>query len=72
MISMFGNRPVPVPARVLQLMTAATWLLRLQDRSPGNGVNFIRYPWTISTDLAKSRLGWIPQYTSEQALQAAM
>jgi UDP-glucose 4-epimerase len=72
MISMFGNRPVPVPARVLQLMTAATWLLRLQDRSPGNGVNFIRYPWTISTDLVKSKLGWAPQYTSEQALLAAM
>ena len=70
MISMFGNRPVPVPARLLQLMTAATWLLRLQNRSPGNGVNFIRYPWTISTDLIKTRLGWTPEYTSEQALLA--
>lgn len=72
MISMFGNRPVPVPARLLQFMTAATWLLRLQNRSPGDGVNFIRYPWTISTELARSQLGWTPEYTSEQALQAAM
>ncbi len=72
MISMFGNRPVPIPALALQLMTATSWLLRLQNRSPGNGVNFIRYPWTISTALAESQLGWTPEYSSEQALMAAL
>lgn len=71
MVRLFGNRSMPVPGPLLQALTGLTWSLRLQSRSPASGVNFVRYPWLVSTDRIQRELGWTPAHTSEQALMAA-
>lgn len=71
MVRLFGNHYIPIPGPLLQFFTNITWLLGLQSHSPGQGVNFVRYPWLVSTEKIKRELGWVPIYTSKQALIAA-
>ena len=71
MAAIFGNRVAPIPARLLRAVTDLTWKLRMQNSSPGVGVDFIRYSWLASTDLARTELGWQPEFSSSQALKAA-
>jgi len=71
MASLFGNISIPIPGQLLKAMTAATWAARLQNKSPGSGVDFIQYPWSVDIALAEKELGWRPRYSSEQALMAA-
>lgn len=71
MVRVFGNRVVPVPARVLKSVVGLTWALRLQSDSPACGVEFIRFPWLADTSKSERELGWRPRYSSEQALLAA-
>jgi UDP-glucose 4-epimerase len=71
MASLFGNISLPVPAPLLKMVTAMTWTARLQSKSPGSGIDFISYPWSVDISLAEEELGWRPQYSSKEALVAA-
>lgn len=51
-------------------ITNLTWALRLQNDSPGVGLDFIRYPWVAGTDKLRRETGYVFRYTSEQALRA--
>ena len=71
MASLFGSISIPVPAPLLKTMTAMTWATRLQSKSPGSGIDFISYPWSVDISLAEKELGWRPKYSSREALMAA-
>ncbi len=49
MAAAYGRRLIPLPAPLLYGLTELTWRLRLQSDSPASGLDFIRYPWTVST-----------------------
>ena len=69
-VKVAGGIAAPVPTLLLKAATGLGWKLRLQGRSPANGINFIRYPWLASTAKIEQELGWRAKYTSRQALDA--
>ena len=69
-VRMAGGSTVPVPAPLLKGVIDLTWKLRLQRRSPANGLSFIRYPWLVSTEKIRSELGWQAEHSSRDALES--
>jgi len=65
--SMLNARPVRVPAAVLRGVAAATFVLRLQPAEPGWVDMALRVP-LMSTERARSQLGWAPQRSSIEAI----
>lgn len=63
-----GTRAVPIPEPLLRRAIDLTWRLRLQSRSPANGLALIRHPWLASTTRIEQELGWRPSFTSRQAI----
>jgi UDP-glucose 4-epimerase len=63
-----GTRALPIPAPMLRFVIDATWRLRLQSRSPANGLALIRYPWLASTARIEQALGWRPDRSSLEAI----
>ena len=51
-------------------ITNLTWKLHLQDDSPGVGLDFIRWPWTVSTERVERELGFTFKHTSHEAIEA--
>ncbi|HEY7268053.1 MAG TPA: NAD-dependent epimerase/dehydratase family protein [Solirubrobacterales bacterium] len=64
---LLGARRVRAPAALVRGLTSATWNLRLQPTSPGWLDMALKVP-LMSSDRARSELGWMPQRTSEEAL----
>jgi UDP-glucose 4-epimerase len=66
-----GRRAIPVPASILYPLTQASWALRLQSDSPACGLDMIRWPWLADIGKLQQETGWVPRYTSQQALEAS-
>ena len=67
MAALFGRRLLDLPGPLLYGLTGVAWKLRLQGQSPACGLDFIKYPWTVSTEKIKRELGVTFQYTSREA-----
>jgi len=54
-------------------ISATMWRLRVPraEAPPGN-LDFLRYPWVVSTEKLKAETGWSPAYTSRAAFEDAM
>ena len=63
-----GVRRLPIPRTLQKLARAA--LTQLGLAHPIEQLDFIRYPWTVSNRKIKSELGFTPQQSSAEALQA--
>jgi UDP-glucose 4-epimerase len=63
-----GTRAVPIPEPLLRRLIDLTWRLRLQSRSPANGLALIRHPWLASTARIERELGWLPAFSSSEAI----
>ncbi|MDA1349354.1 MAG: NAD-dependent epimerase/dehydratase family protein [Chloroflexi bacterium] len=70
MVNMFGRRLVSLPAWAVYPLTELTWRLRIQNESPAVGLDFIRYPWTVSTDKLRRELGIVPVHSSREAWES--
>ena len=70
MVDILGRRLVTLPAPLLYFATEASWKLRLQSTSPASGLDFVRYPWTASTEKIRRQLGVSFRYTSREAWEA--
>ena len=70
MVGIVGRGLVNLPAPLLYGLTGAAWSLRLQGHSPACGLDFIRYPWTVSTEKIKRELGVTFQHSSGEAWSA--
>jgi UDP-glucose 4-epimerase len=64
---LLGARPVRLPSSVLRTAANATWHLRLQPSPPG-WVDMALSTPLMSSDRARSELGWEPRRSSEEAL----
>ncbi len=67
MVHAMGRRLVNLPAWIVYPLTGLAWRLRLQDDSPAAGLDFIRYPWVVSTEKIGRELGIRPALTSKEA-----
>jgi len=67
---MFGRRPLMLPAGILYPLTDLAWKLRLSfiTEAPASVLDFVRYPWVVSTDKIKREVGVKFQYTSREAI----
>jgi len=66
-----GRRAVSVPASILYPLTQVSWGLRIQSDSPACGLDMIRWPWLADIGKLQRETGWVPKYTSQQALEAS-
>ena len=63
-----GRRLVRLPANLVYGLTHASWALRLQSDASGSGLEFVRYPWIVSTEKIQRELGVRFRYSSEEAV----
>lgn len=64
---LFDARPVRVPAGLVRGVATATWKLHLQPTPPG-WVDLALEAPLLDTRRARDELGWVPRYSSEEAL----
>ena len=70
MIRMIKRPVIKLPAAVWYPLTSAAWYLGLQNDSPACGLDFIRFPWSASTEKIKAALGIEFRHTSRSAWEA--
>lgn len=70
MATTLGRKVTWLPSRALHGLVTLGWTLRLQSDSPSPGVNFIKYPWTVSTEKIRRDLGFQPRYSTQEAWAA--
>ena len=70
MAAALERRLVALPAPLLYPATQVAWALPLQSDSPASGLEFIRYPWTVSTSKIETELACQTRYTSRQAWES--
>ena len=62
-----------VSLKNMKRFNAAMWRLRVPntDAPPGN-LNFVRYPWVVSTEKLKATTGWKPKYDTLETFKITM
>ena len=63
-----GVRSFPVPARVVRRLADLSWRARLQPTPPG-WLDMARSVPMMSSDRARTELGWEPRFSSTEALE---
>lgn len=59
-----------LPAWLAYGVTDLAWALRIQSDAPSAGLDYVRWPWVVSTEKLERELGYEFKHTSEQALHA--
>lgn len=67
---MARKRIVWLPAWLAYGITDLSWALRIQSDAPSAGLDYVRWPWVVSTEKIERELGLEFKHTSEQALRA--
>lgn len=62
------RRLVWLPAAVAYPLTQLIWWLRQQSDAPRAGLDWVRYPWAVSTERLERELGYRFRHTSQEAL----
>jgi UDP-glucose 4-epimerase len=65
-----GRRLISLPAWAIYPLTQFAWLAHLQNDAPAVGLDFIRWPWTVSTERLEAELGFTFTHDSRAALDA--
>lgn len=68
--SLAGKRLLRLPAPLAYGLTEFAWRARLQNDAPPVGLDFIRWPWTVSTEKLATETGYAYRHTSREALAA--
>ena len=64
------KRIVWLPAWLAYGVTDLAWLLRIQSDAPSPGLDYVRWPWAVSTERLEHELGYEFRHTSHEALEA--
>ncbi len=67
---MARRRIVWLPSWAAYGLTDLAWLLRLQSDAPSAGLDYVRWPWAVSTAKLEREVGYAFRYDSRQALEA--
>jgi 1-acyl-sn-glycerol-3-phosphate acyltransferase/nucleoside-diphosphate-sugar epimerase len=65
-LQLAGCRSIPLPYSLQYVIRAA--LSRVGIAVPVEQIAFLRYPWTVSIDKLRSKVGFEPQCSSEEAI----
>ena len=68
--SLAGKRLIRLPAPLAYGLTGLAWRVRAQSDSPSVGLDFVRWPWTVSTAKLTAETGYACRHTSRDALDA--
>ena len=57
----------------MKRFTGAMWNLRVpRTEAPAGNLDFIRYPWVVSTEKLKTTAGWQPKYDTLETFKVTM
>jgi UDP-glucose 4-epimerase len=66
-VHLLGRHRLPLPRGLLRPTLGALWLSKVGDASPAL-LDYLQYACVADTSLAKSRLGFVPVFSSREAL----
>ncbi len=69
-VAMAGKRMLSLPASLAYGLTNLAWTARAQSDAPAIGLDFIRWPWTVSTAKLEAELGHHFAHSSRAALES--
>jgi UDP-glucose 4-epimerase len=70
---MIGKKARSVSLKNMKRLNAAMWRLHVpRTESPPGNLDFIRYPWVVSTEKLKSTTGWEPRYDTLETYKVTM
>ncbi len=65
-----ATRPVRLPLRAWEPLSSVLWSLKLSD-IPDKLTRYLQYPWVADGTKAAEEIGFVPEYSSRDALMAA-
>ena len=71
-VRMGGKRLLRFSAPIAYGITNLAWRLRLQNEAPGAGLDYVRWPWVVSTALLEQELGYEFRHTSRDAIESCL
>ena len=70
---MIGKKTRNVSLKAMKRFSNAMWRLHVpRTEAPGGNLDFIRYPWVVSTEKLKSTAGWEPKYDTLETFKITM
>ncbi len=61
-----GRPRIQLPAPLLYTLARVSWALKLQSDSTAVGLNFARFPWSVSTEKIQEELGFTFNHSSRE------
>ena len=65
-----GKRLLRFSAPVAHRLVDLAWRARIQNDAPGAALDYVRWPWTVSTARLEEELGFRFRYTSREAIES--
>ena len=70
---MVGKKTRNISLKSMKRFTGAMWKMRVpRTEAPAGNLDFIRYPWVVSTEKLKSTTGWEPKYDTLETFKVTM
>jgi UDP-glucose 4-epimerase len=68
-----GKKTRNISLKNMKRLNGALWKLHVpRTEAPAGNLDFIRYPWVVSTEKLKSTTGWQPKYDTLETLKVTM
>jgi hypothetical protein len=70
---MINKKTREVSLKNMKRFNGLLWALHIpRTEAPAGNLDFIRYPWVVSTEKLKSATGWQPQYDTLETYKITM
>src|SRR5262245_52828159 len=70
---MVGKKTRNISLKAMKRLNGAMWKLRVpRTEAPAGNLDFIRYPWVVSTEKLKSTADWQPNYDTLETFKITM
>jgi UDP-glucose 4-epimerase len=70
---LLGKRTRNVSLKNMKRFAGAMWKLHVpRTEAPAGNLDFIRYPWVVSTEKLKAETGWQPRYDTLETFKVTM
>jgi UDP-glucose 4-epimerase len=70
---LLGKKARQVSLKNMKRLSAALWKLRVpRTEGPAGSVDFVRYPWVVSTEKLKAETGWAPKFDTLETFKITM
>jgi hypothetical protein len=70
---LIGLKTRNVSLKNMKRFNNALWRMRVPNtNAPAGNLDFIRYPWVVSTEKLKAETGWSPKYDTLETFKLTM